>query len=92
VELMTEEWTDRRLDALNAKVDRGFAEVDRRFGEVDRRFTEVDRRLDKIDRHLERIGDRLDSIQRAMIQALIAITGSILAGFTGIIVLIATQL
>lgn len=82
---MTEEWTDRRLDALNAKVDRGFAEVDRRFGEVDRR-------LDKMDRHLERIDDRLDSIQRAMIQALITITGSILAGFTGIIVLIATQL
>ncbi len=104
---MAQEWTDGRLDDLSDKVDRGFERVDQRFEKVDQRFENVDQRLDRIDDKIERgfervdqrfdrefgrVNERLDSIQRSMVHALIAITGGILAGFSGIMVLIATQL
>ena len=99
METMRESWTDERLDDFAAHVDRRFDEVDRRFDEVDRRFEEVDRRfdrvdhrLDKVDSHLERIDGRLDAIQRSMFHGVIVLTGGMLAGFSGILVLIATQL
>ncbi len=72
------EWTEGRLDDLNGKVDRGFDKIDRRF--------------EKVDQRLERIDGRLDALQRTMVQGVIAMTAAILAGFGGLIVLIATQL
>jgi hypothetical protein len=39
-----------------------------------------------------RMDQRLDSMQRTMVQGVIAMAGATLAGFSGIIVLIATQL
>ena len=71
-------WNDDRLDEFATNVDK--------------RFDHVDKRFDTIDRQLERVNDRLDFLGRAMIAAMCAITSAILAGFAGIIVLIATQI
>jgi len=90
---MAQEWTDGRLDDLSDKVDAGFEKAEQRFDRIDdkleRGFERVDQRF---DREFSRVNERLDSIQRSMVHALIAITGGILAGFSGIMVLIATQL
>lgn len=83
------EWTEGRLDDLNEKVDRGFEKVDRRFNRID---DKVDRGFEKVELHLARIDARLDGMQKAMVQAAIAMTAGILVGFGGIIGLIATQL
>lgn len=100
VEAMAEEWTDGRLDDLSDKVGGGFEKVDQRFEKVDQRFDRIDDKIERgfervdqrFDREFSRVNERLDSIQRSMVHALIAITGGILAGFSGIMVLIATQL
>jgi hypothetical protein len=78
VHVTAPEWTEGRLNELSNKVDHGFEKVDQRF--------------EKVDLRLERIDARLDGMQKAMVQAAIAITGGILVGFGGIIGLIATQL
>jgi hypothetical protein len=52
----------------------------------------VDKRFDRVDHELARINDRLDDLVKAMIAATVALTGGMLAGFAGIIVLIATPL
>ena len=79
---MREKWTDERLDDLNHRVDLGFDRVDRRFDSVDARLDRLEARMDS----------RFDSIQRTMVQAVIALTGGMLAGFAAMIALIATQL
>ena len=80
-----ESWTDERLD--------DFAKhVDHRFDQVDRRFEEVDRRFDKVDAELHRVNDRLDGLHRGMMQAVIAMTGGMLAGYAALAALIVTQL
>ncbi len=52
-------------------------------------FDSVDARLDRLEL---RIDSRFDSMQRTMVQAVIALTGAMLAGFAAMIALIATQL
>jgi chromosome segregation ATPase len=97
-----EEKTDERFDRAEqragdrfAEVDRRFDKVDRQFDEVDRRFDAVDRRLESVDRRLERdfgrINDRLDDLVKAMIAAMVTLTGAILAGFAALVVLFSTQ-
>lgn len=78
MEAVRESWTDERLDNFRDRVEE--------------RFDNVDRRLDNVERRLERVEDRLESIQRAMIYGTVAISGSIVAGFVGVIGLVATQL
>jgi hypothetical protein len=93
---MAQEWTDGRLDDLCARVDRGFAEVDRRFDQADQRFGRIEGEITELRGEVKagfaRMDERLDSLSRAMIFALIAITGGILTGFSAILVLIATQI
>jgi hypothetical protein len=89
VHVVAPEWTEGRLDDLNDRVDRGFEKVDQRFNRVD---DKIDRGFEKVDQHLARIDARLDGMQKAMVQAAIAMTAGILVGFGGIIGLIATQL
>jgi len=84
MEAVRESWTDERLDLLNERVEE-------RFDTVDRRFDEVDRRLDRMDGRLERVDSRLDSMQRAMVFAAITLSGGMVAGFSAIVALIATQ-
>jgi hypothetical protein len=104
---MAQEWTDGRLDDLSKKVDQGFEHVDHRFEQVDRRFERVEKEIGnlrvetrteftalrgEVKEGFARIDQRLDSIQRTMVQGVIAMAGATLAGFSGILVLIATQL
>ncbi|HET7590858.1 MAG TPA: hypothetical protein VFK14_11840 [Solirubrobacterales bacterium] len=75
-----EEWTDERLDDLNAKVDRGFSEVktemregfariEARFEKVDKRFEKIDKRFEKIDERFEKIDARFHDLNRTLIGA-----------------------
>jgi len=82
---------DRAEEKIYERFDRADEKVDERFVEVDRRFGEVNRRLDQADGQLARVNDRLDSLTRVMIAAIVTFTGSVLAGFAAILVLIATQ-
>jgi tetrahydromethanopterin S-methyltransferase subunit G len=87
------EWTEGRLDDLSDKVDRRFERVDQRLDRIDEKIERGFERVDERFGHeFGRVNDRLDSIQRAMIYAMVSITGGILAGFSAILVLIATQL
>lgn len=95
MEAMTQEWTDGRLDELSSKVDKGFERVDRLFEQVDRRFEKIDADIDglRVEMRTEfaAMNGRLDSLQRVMIQAIVALTAAILTGFVGICgVLVAT--
>jgi len=87
------EWTEGRLDDLNDRVDRRFEKVDQRLDRIDEKIERGFERVDeRFDHEFGRVNDRLDSIQRAMIYTMVSITGGILAGFSAILVLIATQL
>jgi len=90
-----ESWTDERLDDFRGEVNRRFdkfeGEVDRRFDGVDKKFDKVDKRFDKVDHELHRINDRLDSMGRVMIQAVVGLSGSMLAGFLVLAGLILTH-
>jgi hypothetical protein len=101
----TAEGLDRinaRIDRVEEKFDERFDRVDEKFVEVGRRLSGVNIRLDQVDHQLVRVNDRLDgqlgrvndrldSLVRAMIAAIVTLTGG-LAGFAAMIVLIATQL
>jgi hypothetical protein len=98
MEAVRESWTDERLDLLNERVEERFDQVDRRFDEMDRRFVEMDRRfghvearLDKLETLQEAMALRLDSIQRAIVYSTITLTGGMIAGFSAIVALVATQ-
>jgi hypothetical protein len=56
------------------------------------RFDSIDRRFDSIDRRLDKLDSKVDGLQRAMVQGVIALTSTFIAGFAALIVLIATQL
>jgi tetrahydromethanopterin S-methyltransferase subunit G len=93
VHVTAPEWTEGRLDDLSDKVDRRFERVDQRLDRIDEKVERGFERVDeRFDREFGRVNDRLDSIQRAMIYAMVSITCGILAGFSAILVLIATQL
>ena len=82
MEAMREAWTDERLDDLADRMDQGFDRVDRDIrdlrGEMNDRFNRVDARF--------------DSMQRSMMQAVVALSVGMLAGFGGLAGLIASQL
>jgi hypothetical protein len=81
MEAMAQEWTDGRLDDLNKKVDHGFERVD-----TDMRGLRLEMRTE-----FAAVNGRLDSLQRTMVQAVVALTAAILTGFVGICgVLVAT--
>lgn len=90
---MAQEWTEGRLDELSGKVDRGFehaaAEARALRLEMRTEFTAVRAEMKE---GFARIDGRLDGIQRAMIYMMVSVTGGMLAGFSAILVLIATQL
>ncbi len=110
MELMSESWTDGRLDDLNDRIGEGFRQVDERFRQVDERFRQVDERFRQVDERFNRVegeikdvrqevkelrqemNARFDSMQRSMMQAVVALSVGMLAGFGGLAGLIATQL
>jgi hypothetical protein len=82
MELMRESWTDERLDDLNERVSEGFRRVDARFEKVEGEIKDLRQEMNA----------RFDSMQRAMMQAVVALSVGMLAGFGGLAGLIATQL
>ncbi len=97
---MAQEWTEGRLDELSGKVDKGFerveAEVQTLRLEMRTEFTAVRTEINDLRGDMKAMGNeltgRLDSIHRAMIQMMVALTAAILAGFAGICTLIAAKL
>jgi hypothetical protein len=82
MEAMREAWTDERLDDLANRVDKGFEGVDARFERVEGDIRSL----------RSEMNNRFDSVQRSMMQAVVAISVGMLAGFGGLAGLIATQL
>jgi hypothetical protein len=79
METMREQWTDERLDDLNAKVDRGFDRVDRRFERIE---DDIEAMRIEINDRFSEINGRFDSMQRMTLGAYV----------TAVIGLIVTQL
>jgi len=77
MEPMPSEWSDKRLDDLNHKVDRGFERVDAdlRAHRVETRTEFVALRgemkagFDRVDARFERIDERFDALHRLLIQS-----------------------
>jgi Skp family chaperone for outer membrane proteins len=97
------EGVDRRFE----QVDGRFERVEGRFEQVERRFEKVDADIRDLRLELKtefavmqadmkaidgRTTERLDSIQRVMVQMMVALTAAILAGFAGIFALLAAAL
>lgn len=74
MEVMAQEWTDGRLDALNQKVDLGFQYVDQRFDQIDQRF-------EKVDTDIRELRGQVAGLQRTMIQGFIGLAAAMVAGF-----------
>jgi hypothetical protein len=82
MQTMRESWTDERLDDLNDRVSEGFRQVDARFERVEGEIKDLRKEMNA----------RFDSMRRSMMQAVIALSVGMLAGFGGLAGLIATQL
>ncbi len=80
--LMRESWTDARLDDFRT-------DVDRRFDEVARRFDKVDQRFDKVEGEVRELRSEMktgfETIHRTMVQGIIALSASFIAGFAAIV-------
>ena len=79
--VMRESWTDARLDDFRA--------------EVDRRFTAVDRRLDNVEDEIRELRSEMKSgfeaVNKTMINGVLILSGSYIAGFAALVGLVATQ-
>jgi len=80
--LMRESWTDARLDDFRAEVDRRFDKVE---GEIRELRGEVNELRGEVKRGFE-------TINRSMINGVLALSASFVAGFAALVGLVATQL
>jgi uncharacterized protein (DUF3084 family) len=91
------------VDEAFARVDQRFDQIDQRFEQVDQRFEQVDLRFEQVDERFGKLEGKLESMQREMnlrfegfrrdqFHGLIAICGVMVAGFVGVMGLLATQL
>lgn len=92
-------WTDERLDEFGKRMDERFDRVDERFDHVDEKFDRVDEKFDHVDENFDRVDDRLarlelgiDSNGRAIIFLAVSMSASVIAGFGGIIAVLAAKL
>ncbi len=84
MEAMRESWTDKRLDDLNEKVDRGFDRLDADIrglrletrtefqtmrGEMKAGFDRVDERFERMDERFERMNDRFEALHRLLFRS-----------------------
>jgi hypothetical protein len=86
---MREKWTDERLDDLNHRVDEGFREIREEMRAL---RVEMNARFDAMDKRFDGMDARFDAMQRTMLHAIVAMSAAFLAGFGGLVALIATQL
>jgi hypothetical protein len=73
--LMRESWTDARLDDFR--------------NDVNRRFDDVDRRFDKVEGEIQDLRSEMkagfESVHRTMVQGVVALSASFIAGFAAIV-------
>ncbi len=94
MESMRESWTDKRLDDLNGKVDRGFERVDTDLHalrvETRTEFTGLRGEMKVgFERMEERFDERFDALHRLMIQfcgLMLAALVGLIATFTGVFI------
>jgi tetrahydromethanopterin S-methyltransferase subunit G len=88
-----ESWTDERLDDLSRRVDEGFGDVREELrAEIGSMRADMNRRFASVDSRLDAMNGRLDGIQRAMVFTAVSLTTAIVAGFGGMIAVLATKL
>ena len=93
------EQVDRRFEQIDKRFEQHFELVDKRFEQhfelVDRRFgnLEADLREHRRDtkRGFEIVADRLEKTNRMIVFGALTLTGGFMAGFAGLITLVATQ-
>ncbi len=88
--------SEERIDELSLRVDRGFEVIDRRFERLEAEIREfradTTRRFEKIDERLEQVNEEFvavrremkegfESQQRLLLQGIVGICASIVAGF-----------
>lgn len=84
--------THREFTAVRTEVRDGFARVDKRLDAIDKRFDKIDERFDKIDERFEKVDEEFvavrnemkagfESQHRIMVQGIIGISATIMAGF-----------
>jgi predicted protein tyrosine phosphatase len=79
-----ETWTDKRLDDLAKRVDKGFDEVK---GEIRDLRQEMNEGFTRVDSKFDALANRFDAMQRTMIICFAGIAGSIAASvISGIVV------
>ncbi len=85
--------SDRRLDRVERQIQDLRVETRTEFtqlrGEMNEGFTQL---RGEMNEGFARIDERLDAMQRTMVQGFIAMSAATLAGFGGILAVIATQL
>jgi hypothetical protein len=88
-----ETWTDERLDDLNKKVDDGFKETREEFramrGEIKGEFQSI---RAEMAGELQGIRAEIATMNRNLMQLTWGLIGTMLVGFLGTIVAIATQM
>lgn len=58
----------------------------------DARLDDLDGRVAELSERVDRLSHRIDGLQRAMVQAVVAVTAVMVTGFLGLAGMIATQL
>ncbi len=89
MESMRESWTDKRLDDLNDKVDRGFERIDADLrahrvetrtefvalrGEMKSGFDQVN---GEINGRFDQINDRFDALHRLLVQSVVVLLAAL---------------
>jgi hypothetical protein len=80
--VMRESWTDARLDDFRGEVDRRFNEVDRRLGDVESEIREL----------RSEMKSGFEAVNKTMLNGVLILSGSYIAGFAALVGLVATQI
>jgi len=76
-----EEWTDKRLDDLNGRMEKGFDEVKDEIRDVKGEFRElrkeINTRFVAVEARFNSIEARLDGLNRSLVIGMVSMTASI---------------
>ena len=77
-----EHWTDERLDEFGKRMDERFDRTDERIKAT---RLEMKEGFEQVDKRLEKISDGLESMQRALVLGVIALSSAYMAGFAALV-------
>lgn len=80
--VMRESWTDARLDDFRGDVNRRFDGVDKRFDKVGGEIHDLRGEVKELRREMK---SGFESINRTMLQGVIALSAAYIAGFAAIV-------